>query len=141
MGARAATDRTGVPPAGRWSGRNIAVTFNTNGGGSDGRGGGDLEIWLSGIWLDRECEWSRLRFNMQPEHPPQAAWFAILIPILIMLALWDGVWKAIAMWKSGRNNQLAWFICLAIFNTVGILPIIYLLWGQRNRNPQPPVTA
>ncbi len=78
---------------------------------------------------------------MQAEHPPQAAWFAILIPILILLALWDGVWKAIAMWKSGRNNQLAWFICLAIFNTVGILPIIYLLWCQKNRNSPPSPVA
>jgi hypothetical protein len=75
---------------------------------------------------------------MQPESPPPVAWFGILIPILIGLALWDGVWKVIAMWKSGRNNQLAWFICIAIFNTVGLLPIIYLLWGQKNRNPPPP---
>ena len=38
------------------------------------------------------------------------------------------------MWKSARNNQLAWFICLAIFNTVGILPIIYVVWCQKDRN-------
>jgi len=78
---------------------------------------------------------------MHAEHPPQAAWFAILIPVVVLLVIWDGVWKAIAMWKSGRNNQLAWFICIAIFNTVGILPIIYLVWGQKNRNPQPPVVT
>ena len=50
-----------------------------------------------------------------------------LIPLIIILAIWDSVWKAIAMWKAGRNNHLAWFICLFIFNTVGILPIIYIL--------------
>ena len=37
------------------------------------------------------------------------------------------------MWKSARNNQLAWIICLAIFSTVGILPI-YVVWGQKDRN-------
>jgi hypothetical protein len=29
-------------------------------------------------------------------------WF---IPVIIILSLWDAVWKAIAMWKSARNNQ------------------------------------
>jgi len=38
------------------------------------------------------------------------------------------------MWKSARNRQLAWFICLAIFNTVGILPILYLVFWQKDRN-------
>ena len=62
------------------------------------------------------------------------AFFILLIPVLILIAVWDGVWKVIGMWKSARNNQLAWFICLAIFNTVGLLPIIYLVWCQRDRN-------
>jgi len=46
--------------------------------------------------------------------------------VIIVIGLWDAVWKLIAMWKAGRNNQLAWFIVIAIFNTIGILPIIYL---------------
>jgi len=50
-----------------------------------------------------------------------------LIPVIIITAIWDGVWKLIAMWKAGRNNHLAWFICIFIFNTLGILPIIYIL--------------
>ncbi len=61
-------------------------------------------------------------------------WIGLMIPALVVLAVWDGVWKAIGMWKSARNNQLAWFICIAIFNTVGILPIVYLVWCQRDRN-------
>jgi len=44
----------------------------------------------------------------------------LIISVVVLLAIWDGVWKLIAMWKSARNNQLAWFICLAIFNTVGL---------------------
>lgn len=53
------------------------------------------------------------------------------IILFILLAVWDGVWKLIAMWKSARHNQLAWYICLAIFNTIGILPILYLLLFQK----------
>lgn len=69
---------------------------------------------------------------MDSNHLP--VWFALLIPVIILLALWDGVWKTIGMWKSARNKQLAWFICIAIFNTVGILPIIYVMWGQKDRH-------
>ncbi len=51
--------------------------------------------------------------------------------VILLLAIWDGVWKLIALWKSARHDQLAWFICLAIFNTAGILPILYILFFQK----------
>ena len=54
-----------------------------------------------------------------------------LMPPLLILIFWDAVWKVIAMWKAGRNNHLAWFICIAIFNTIGILPIIYILMNRK----------
>lgn len=50
-----------------------------------------------------------------------------LITLICILGIWDAVWKVIGMWKSARNNHMAWFICIAIFNTIGILPIIYIL--------------
>ena len=49
-----------------------------------------------------------------------------IIYLIAFIAMWEFVWKLIALWKAGRNNQLGWFICIAIINTVGILPIIYL---------------
>ncbi|NLJ81803.1 MAG: hypothetical protein GX330_01585 [Bacteroidales bacterium] len=57
-----------------------------------------------------------------------------MIYILILLAIWDLVWKLIAMWKAGRNNQLAWYIAIAVLNTVGILPIVYLLINRNKTN-------
>ena len=56
-----------------------------------------------------------------------------ILALLIVVGLWEAVWKAIAMWKSARNNQLAWFVCLLIFNTAGILPIVYILWFQKRK--------
>lgn len=53
--------------------------------------------------------------------------FAWLIPLIVICALWDATWKLVGLWKAARNNDLAWFICIAIFNTLGILPIIYIL--------------
>ena len=58
-----------------------------------------------------------------------------LIPLVVICALWDAVWKLIGMWRAGRNNELAWFICIAIFNTLGILPIIYILMDN-NKSEQ-----
>jgi hypothetical protein len=58
----------------------------------------------------------------------KSCWF---IGLIIIIAIWDSVWKLIALWKSARNNHLAWFICIAIFNTIGILPIIYILMHKK----------
>jgi hypothetical protein len=57
------------------------------------------------------------------------------IPALIILVLWEAVWKLIALWKAGRNNQLAWFIVMAIINTAGILEIVYIFFYQP-KNPK-----
>jgi len=59
------------------------------------------------------------------------------VTVVILLAIWDGIWKLIALWKSARHDQLAWFICLAIFNTIGILPILYILFFQKSRTECP----
>ena len=57
--------------------------------------------------------------------------FSWLLPFIVFCALWDTVWKLIGMWKAGRNNELVWFICIAVFNTLGILPIIYILMDKK----------
>jgi len=58
-----------------------------------------------------------------------------LIILIVILVLFDSVMKLIALWKSARNNHLVWFICLAIFNTIGILPIVYLVLNRQKAFP------
>ncbi|HZJ80066.1 MAG TPA: DUF5652 family protein [Dysgonamonadaceae bacterium] len=55
------------------------------------------------------------------------------IILIVILSIWDAVWKLIALWKSARNNHLPWFICIAIINSVGILPIVYILMHRDRR--------
>jgi len=55
-------------------------------------------------------------------------WLIVLFAILIVF---DLVLKLFAFWRSARNNQLAWFICIGIINTAGILPLIYLLFFSK----------
>ena len=50
----------------------------------------------------------------------------IAIWLLAIILIWSLVWKLLALWKSARNNHLVWFIAMAIFNTIGILPILYI---------------
>ena len=56
------------------------------------------------------------------------------IPLFIILVAWEVIWKGMGMWKSARNNQLVWFVCILIFNTLGILPIIYITFFQKKKN-------
>ncbi len=60
-------------------------------------------------------------------------WAIIVITILV---LFDSVMKIIALWKSARNNHLVWFIFLAIVNSLGILPIIYLIIHGKKIKPE-----
>jgi len=52
--------------------------------------------------------------------------FIWLVPFIII----DGVLKLIALWKAARNKQMYWFIALALVNSVGILPTVYLIFFQ-----------
>jgi hypothetical protein len=60
-------------------------------------------------------------------------WVGIFAWIIPFIAVWEGVWKGIALWRAARNSHLAWFICIIIFNTVGILPIIYILGFSKKK--------
>jgi len=47
--------------------------------------------------------------------------------IVTIIGLWELAWKGFALWYSAGKKQTIWFICILIFNTIGILPIVYLL--------------
>lgn len=47
--------------------------------------------------------------------------------VFVLLAIWDLVWKAIALWRAAQRKEVLWFIAILIVNSLGILPIIYLL--------------
>ncbi|MFH1310885.1 MAG: DUF5652 family protein [Nanoarchaeota archaeon] len=53
---------------------------------------------------------------------------ALGIPLWIFffILIWEMVWKLLAMWKAAKKDSVAWFICLMLFNTAGILPILYI---------------
>ncbi len=52
--------------------------------------------------------------------------------ILAVLTVWEIVWKGIGMWKASKNDQMWWFIPMLVLNTAGILPIIYIIFFQKD---------
>lgn len=48
-------------------------------------------------------------------------------PLIIILMVADLILRGLALYQSAKKEQKAWFIALLIINSVGILPLIYLL--------------
>ena len=62
------------------------------------------------------------------------SWIAFMAsPWFYLVLIWSAVWKGVSLWKSARNRHLVWFIFLFIVNTVGILPIIYLIIHRKKK--------
>lgn len=49
----------------------------------------------------------------------------------IVFAIRDIVWKWFAMYKAWQRSQWWRFVCMFIFNTCGILPIVYLILNRK----------
>ena len=49
------------------------------------------------------------------------------------LAIWALAWKGIALWKAARNGSKVWYVFLLIFNTLGILEIIYIFFFSNKK--------
>lgn len=59
---------------------------------------------------------------------------AAQITLFILLLLWGLIWTGIALWRSAQRNQLYWFVAMLIVNTVGVLPIIYLILTRAKKS-------
>ncbi len=55
---------------------------------------------------------------------------------LFLLIVWILPWKGVALWKSARNEQKWWFISLLVFNTLAILPIIYIFYFSNKKRTE-----
>lgn len=45
---------------------------------------------------------------------------------ILVLMIWETIWKFLGMWRSAKNNSVVWFIVIGVINSLGILPILYL---------------
>ena len=61
---------------------------------------------------------------------------AIVWLLIVLGAVWSGVWKGFALWRAARNSHLAWYIVMLIVNTAGILEMIYIFAVSKSKSPQ-----
>ena len=52
---------------------------------------------------------------------------------ITLLVLWTLPWKGVALWKSARLQQKWWFIALLVFQTLGLLEILYIFVFSKNK--------
>jgi hypothetical protein len=55
------------------------------------------------------------------------------LALILVLALWELIWKGIALWKAAKNEQKYWFVAILIINSLGILPILYIFVFQKGK--------
>ncbi len=63
-----------------------------------------------------------------------------MVYMLLALAIVELILKGFALWRAAQLKQLVWFIAILIFNTAGILPIVYLIITKNKYsalNPKP----
>ena len=51
--------------------------------------------------------------------------------IVLVLIVWQSIWKGIAMWKAARNHHLAWFIVFLVVNLLAIPEILYIIFWSK----------
>jgi hypothetical protein len=73
-----------------------------------------------------ECGCGVINFFMEFTENPILA-----ITLLVIASVIDLILRGFALWHSARRGQNVWFVFLLIINSVGILPIIYLLTNRK----------
>ncbi len=53
--------------------------------------------------------------------------------LLLLLVALEIILKGISLYRSARNGQKCWFVAILILNTIGILPLIYLLFFSEKK--------
>jgi hypothetical protein len=48
--------------------------------------------------------------------------------VIMFFILWELAWKAMGLWKAGRNQKPVWFLVIFLIPTFGLLPIFYTLF-------------
>lgn len=57
--------------------------------------------------------------------------------MVVILVLSDLILKGVTLFKSAQRDQKVWFVALLLVNSLGILPIIYLITNKDIRLTTP----
>ncbi len=55
----------------------------------------------------------------------------LVIIILTIFLIIDIILKGFAMWRASKKNSRVWFWVLLLVNSLGILPLLYLIFSKK----------
>lgn len=53
--------------------------------------------------------------------------------VFYLVLIWSTFWKGLALWRSAKEGNKYWFLPILVFNTLGIVEIIYLFRFAKHR--------
>jgi len=53
--------------------------------------------------------------------------------LIILLAIWEIIWKGKALMKAAKREEKGWFWAILVINTLGLLPIAYLYYFSKKK--------
>ena len=60
-------------------------------------------------------------------------WCSINIPIVLVVLAVILLLKGLALYRAARKESVIWFWVILIFNTLGVLPLLYLIFSKAER--------
>lgn len=51
--------------------------------------------------------------------------------MLVLLVLADVILRGMGMWRAAKKGQQGWFVAMLVINSVGILPVVYMLFFEK----------
>ena len=57
-----------------------------------------------------------------------------MLTFMLPFVLFDLILRGFALWKSAKKDQNIWFIALLVVNSMGILPLIYLVLNRDQKD-------
>jgi hypothetical protein len=61
-------------------------------------------------------------------------WGESFLVFWAVVLIWDIIWRGLALWRAAREKSKGWFVAILLLNTVGLLPIVYLLYTRGKKN-------
>lgn len=63
------------------------------------------------------------------------SWNTEINILTIIIIIWSLAWKCYSAWIAAGRREKKWFVALIVFNTVGILDMIYIFFIAKKKWP------
>jgi len=55
---------------------------------------------------------------------------------IAVVMVWSLLWKCYSVWTAVKKGDKKWFVALVLFNTLGILDMIYVFYVAKKKWPE-----